>query len=304
MPKHTTIGNIQIHTQYYKGSDTYSDGDVENEILGIVKSKDFDLEGIIEQDDRWPILYHFTPIRRNILEWYDFNPQGSLLEIGAGCGAVTGLFSDKLTSVTAIEMSMRRAEILANRYRDRKNIEIIVGDLFDIELDQQYDYITLIGVLEYAAMNGAENPYHRFLSKVRTLLKPNGILFIAIENKYGLKYWSGSLEDHTGTPFDSIENYQRTNQTVRTFSKKELSDLLKASGFGEHKFYYPVPDYKLPDAVYSENYLPKRGQYVKESPNYDAVRIKLFNERITMDSIIDNDMFGFFSNSFLVKVQL
>ena len=39
-----------------------------------------------------------------------------------------------------------------------------------------------------------------FLIKIKQLLKPDGKLLIAIENQYGLKYWCGALEDHTGLP--------------------------------------------------------------------------------------------------------
>lgn len=243
-------------------------------------------------------MYHFSPIRRNLLEWYNFSENGTLLEIGAGCGAITGLFSEKLSQVTALELSMRRAEILANRHKKRENIDIVVGDLFDVEMEQKFDYVTLIGVLEYAGLSGMENPFEKFLNKVKTFLKEDGVLLIAIENKFGLKYWSGAAEDHSGIYFDSIENYHSTNHSVRTFSKKELKELLGQCGFKQLDFYYPVPDYKMPDEVFSDEFLPKAGEYNSVTPNYDRKRISLFNEKLAMDSIVDNDMFDFFQTHF------
>lgn len=57
--------------------------------------------------------------------------------------------------------------------------------------------------MEYqGSYTNSENPYKDFLKKIKQLLKPNGKLLIAIENQYGLKYWCGAREDHTGIPFE------------------------------------------------------------------------------------------------------
>ena len=88
------------------------------------------------------------------------------------------------------------------------------------------------------------------------MLKPNGKLLIAIENKYGLKYWCGAREDHTAIPFDGLNQYI-LSKTAQTFSRQELADLVKNAGFENSFFYYPLPDYKFPQVIYSDEYLPK-----------------------------------------------
>ena len=88
--------------------------------------------------------------------------------------------------------------------------------------DRKFDYITLIGVFEYAAVyTKTENPYIDFLEKIIKLLKPDGKILIAIENKFGMKYWLGAPEDHTNVKYDGITGYQNDN-TIRTFGKREL----------------------------------------------------------------------------------
>ena len=75
----------------------------------------------------------------------------------------------------------------------------MVGNFNDIVLEEKYDYITLIGVLEYAAYyTDAKQPFESFLKRISSYLKEDGKLLIAIENKFGLKYWAGTREDHTG----------------------------------------------------------------------------------------------------------
>ncbi|MFF2091708.1 class I SAM-dependent methyltransferase [Paenibacillus sp. NPDC058174] len=293
------IGNVNLNLDYYSGNDRYSDGPIEDELLRIVKEK-VNIAELLTLENNWPILYHLSPIRRNLLDWIDFRKGGNLLEIGAGCGAMTGLLCEKVHQVTAVELSKKRATITAERYRDISNLEIIVGNWNDIPfVDGTYDYITLIGVLEYASQfTIGEEPYHQFLSQINRCLKPNGSLIIAIENKFGLKYWSGAREDHTGEYFDGLENYVNKNG-ARTFSKPELEGLLSESGFNEIEFYYPFPDYKLPALIYSDDVLPSVG-FTQGTPNYDMDRIRMFEEGLVWDNIIMSNQFPLFSNSFLV----
>ncbi|GFN32795.1 class I SAM-dependent methyltransferase [Paenibacillus xylaniclasticus] len=294
----------QIDLQYYKGTDRYSDGDVEDEILSIVQNND-DFTDILNKDDRWPILYHLSPRRRNLLEWYPFRAEGSVLEIGAGCGALTGLLCEKLSQVTVVELSKRRAEIIANRHRDFQHLKIMVGNLNDMDFGQSFDYVTLIGVLEYAGkFTDSQTPYLDFLRKIVEPLREGGTLLIAIENKYGLKYWNGCREDHTGRFFDGLEGYRNfPGEGVATFSKMELSELLEAAGLAVVDFYYPHPDYKLPVHIYSDEVVPSLGAIAREASNYDMDRLTLFNEEQVLNGLVTNGQFGFFANSFLVECK-
>jgi SAM-dependent methyltransferase len=288
-----------LNLNFYKGKDIYSDGDIEDEILNIVREND-DFTYVLSNDNRWPILYHLSPERRNLLEWYPFNEEAKLLEIGAGCGALTGLFCEKVNKVISVELSKRRAEIISRRYKHMNNLEIIVGNIADIEFNETFDYITLIGVLEYTkSFIKTQEPYKNLFNKISNIIKQEGKLIIAIENKFGLKYFAGAKEDHTGKMFDSIEGYVNTDN-IETFGKEEIKKLLEINGFLDIKFYYPYPDYKLPLEIFSDKHLPDINSGLIESPGYDNERLKLFDERLAFLNIIKNRKFDFFSNSFLI----
>lgn len=284
---------------YYSGKDLYSDGDVEEELLSAVADTE-NIENTLIEGNSWPHLYHLSPIRENILEWYDFDKKGSLLEIGSGCGALSGLFCDKVDHVVAIELSKRRSTINATRNEKHKNLKIMLGNFEDIKLTEKFDYVTLIGVFEYSICYiNSENPFMDMLNRAKGFLKPGGKLFIAIENKYGLKYFAGASEDHTGRCFDGIENYVGVDR-VRTFSRGTLCRMLREAGFSQNEFYYPMPDYKLPDTIYSEERQPSFGSIRNACTAYDRDRYELMDERLAYDSICEDGMFGEFANSFLV----
>lgn len=299
MNNYKKIGKVILDMTAYNGNDVYSDGDVENDILEYCKNDC--IEDALQNDIRWPVFYHLSPIRKNLLNWFPFEKNASVLEIGMGCGAVTGVLCENLAQVEGVEISPRRAEIAAWQHKDCDNLTIHVGNLNDMDITKKFDYVTLIGVLEYAgSFTHTSEPYKDFLQACRQYLKPGGRLLLAIENKYGLKYWSGAREDHTGKIFDGITGYQNTDR-VRTFSKPELEKLLQCSGFCSLDWYYPFPDYKLPHRVYSDNYLPQVGEFeAKLFLYYDMDRYLFFNETDAMNEIVASGLFDIFSNSFFV----
>jgi SAM-dependent methyltransferase len=288
-----------LNLDFYTGADHYSDGEVEEELLEIVKRTD-DFEPILAKDRRWAILYHLSAIRQNIINWYPFESTATCLEIGGGCGAITGALCDKLSEVIVVELSKRRASINYERHKHRDNLTIMAGNLNDMHFDQRFDYITLNGVLEYAgSFTKTDDPYGDFLLQIKAYLKPGGKLIVAIENRYGLKYFAGAREDHTTRHFDGIEGYP-DNDTVRTFGRIELEQLLARSGYPNQRFYYPHPDYKMPLDIYSDAWLPSARSLLAQAPNFDQDRYQLFDESKAFQGVIENGQFGFFANSFLV----
>ena len=148
--------------------------------------------------------------------------------------------------------------INATRNRNCDNLEIMVGNFEDIQIEEKFDYVTLIGVLEYSIYYiNSENPFVDMLKRARAYLKPGGKLIIAIENKYGIKYWAGAREDHTGNLADGLMGYQGVER-VTTFSRKGLEALIREAGFSNLEFYYPLPDYKLPTEIYSQRICRRR----------------------------------------------
>ncbi|MCR5406671.1 MAG: class I SAM-dependent methyltransferase [Lachnospiraceae bacterium] len=296
------IGNVVLNYKYYSGKDLYSEGAGEDILLNLVKEHDEDAyPHVIQNTKTWSVMYHLSPERENICSFLPIKKTDRVLEIGSGCGAITGCLSRLAGYVTCIELSAKRSTINAYRHKSMDNIEILVGNFEDIEqgITEKYDYITLIGVLEYAeSYINSPDPYREILRRVKRHLNKNGKLIIAIENQLGLKYFAGCKEDHTGTYFEGIEGYTNT-EGVRTFSKKTLTELLKDCGYGTH-FYYPYPDYKLPHTIYSDAWLPKTGELNDNIRNFDADRMVTFDETKVYDSLIREGLFSEFSNSFLV----
>lgn len=301
-----TIGKVLIDSECYSGKDLYSDGAIEDEMLEIAQNySEEEYNRIIYDRKSWTILYHFSDMRENVISWLPITKKDTVLEIGAGCGAITGILAKMAHSVDAIDLSLKRSLINAYRHRMLDGITLHVGNFQDIEkkLVKKYDYITLIGVFEYAVgYIDSENPYVDFLKLIKEHLNSNGKIIIAIENKFGLKYWAGCREDHTNTFFEGLEGYQNTNH-VKTFGKQELISIIEESGLKIMGFYYPYPDYKLPEKIFSDEYLPKINELNLNHRNFGKNRLELFDEGKVYNELIKEGLFQEISNSFLLIVQ-
>ncbi|MFQ9396474.1 MAG: rRNA adenine N-6-methyltransferase family protein [Lachnospiraceae bacterium] len=123
------IGKITLDDTCYSGSDLYSDGPVEEELLEIAKSchTPEEYNQVIAERKSWPVMYHFSHIRGNIVSWLPITKEDKVLEIGAGCGAITGALAKKAGSVTCVELSRQRSLVNAYRNEDCDNVTILLG---------------------------------------------------------------------------------------------------------------------------------------------------------------------------------
>lgn len=297
------IGKVTLDYSLYSGTDLYTDGSIEDELLDIAMNRSsVEYDNIIEERSDWPTLYHFSSLRENIVSWLPISKSDKVLEVGSGCGAITGAFCKKAGEVVSCDLSKKRSLINAHRHMDADNLTIHVGNFLDIEktLPNDFAYICLIGVFEYGTCYiPSKTPYEDFLEMLKTHLAPEGRLVIAIENKYGMKYFAGCTEDHTGRFFDGIEDYPNGG-SARTFSRNKLESLIKGAGFKNYQFYYPYPDYKFPNTIFSEKRLPGAGELINNMRNFDRDRIVLFDEKKAFNGTLYDEEFETFSNSFMV----
>ncbi|MDO4294093.1 MAG: class I SAM-dependent methyltransferase [Eubacteriales bacterium] len=297
------IGSVTLDYTHYPEQDFYCDGASEDALLELVKTvPESGYPQEIRRACSWEVLYHLSDLRENIVEWLPMDRSMKVLEVGSGCGAITGSLARKAGSVTCVDLSKKRSLINAYRHRDCENVTIHVGNFTDIEPDlpQDYDYVCLIGVFEYGqSYIGGKAPFTDFYRIVKKHVKPGGRVVIAIENKLGLKYWAGCREDHVGQFFAGLEDYP-DGGAARTFSRDGLEQLLRSCGEKECHFYYPYPDYKFMTMLYSDRYLPRVGELSNNLRNFDRDRMLLFDEKRVFDTLIREGLFSQYSNSFLV----
>lgn len=264
-------------------------------------SDSYELERSIKD---WASEYHISRKRAQLLRGFDFDETKKVLEVGCGCGAITRFLGETFDDVVAVEGSIHRARLARLRTKDMKNVNIICAPFHELKFKERFDFVYCIGVFEYSSMFiDAPHPYDFALRYFRDVLNPGGVLVLAIENQFGLKYFAGSREDHINVMFEGLEGYPRSGNKVSTFGYEELKTLL-SQYFPNFDFYFPYPDYKVPSGVFSEMFFSKvnAGELVSKflARDHRGRSKPLFDESLVLLQLDRNKKISFFSNSFLV----
>ena len=251
------------------------------------------------------VTYHLNSRRANVVRFLDLPADAAVLEVGAGCGAVTRYLGETCAVVDALEPMPRRAAVARERCRDLTTVEVFAGELGDVPAVPAYDVVLVNGVLEYVGNGSADPaPYVAFLGECAARLLPGGVLIVAIENQLGVKYVVGSPEDHTDHEFDSLEGYPRPNH-ARVFSRRGLTGLLAAAGLEVAEVLGAFPDYKrtavlmAPSIDTVDSSLPYRIPPFP-SPDRRGFRHRVADEAAVWRTIVEAGLTWEFPNSFVV----
>ena len=211
----------------------------------------------------------------NILNWYPFKENQKVLNIGEQLEELTRLLANKCSKVQNVN---RISEI--------------------DKINERFDIITLIGINEYERID-----LKYVIKKLENSLEVNGKILIAVDNKFGLKFWAGNPEKILDKKFISLIGYNNEPEKIETYTKKYIEKVLQTMGYNT-RFYYPLPDYKVPNVIFTDEQLPEYNSIDKYNPYYSDKSDILFNEIDVFREILktDKEMFAFFTNSFLVEI--
>ena len=160
--------------------------------------------------------------------------------------------------------------------------------------ERKFDYIVLLDVLGYFKEESLS------WEIVNSVIKSDGIMLVIANNRFGIKYFCGEYDKNTQMPFNGINNYPFQHGR-RDYDRQGLIDLLTEKGFVFWKFYYPIPDYRLLQVVYTDDVLPKEDFMERVIFCFEHSEALVADERELYKDIIKNRVFPFFSNSFIIE---
>lgn len=211
-----------------------------------------------------------TQFKKNIISWYPIKQGSKVLQVG-------------------------KDEEIFNELKLKTDNVILVSNINELETQNTFDYVTLIGNLD--SINSAEE-IESVLNTSKKLLNENGKILIAMENKFGMKYWSGQKPAENLDAFDSLLN-------KKYISINKMKNILSSLNL-KYKFYYPLPDYKLTNVIFTDENLPNKDSIDARDLTFaNDDELILFSEREAYKQLVEEckEMFPFFANSFFIEVS-
>jgi ubiquinone/menaquinone biosynthesis C-methylase UbiE len=207
----------------------------------------------------------------DILMKYNFDfENGIVLDLGSGFGGISLFFARKSKRLLSLDINKKLLTVTHKRLKflNQTNNHTMVGNAVTIPLKaQSLDLTCVIGTLEWVPCSDSNsNPEDLQFETLRELwriLKKDGKLLLAIENRYYLGYWLGRKDHHSGLRFVPILPRGLANivsETIRgepylnwTHSYSHLSSMLERAGFKILSVYMGIPSYTFPKELVDIN---------------------------------------------------
>jgi SAM-dependent methyltransferase len=233
-------------------------------------------DGLISED------YLFATSRARFLERVprSAEPCGRALEIGSGYGPIVRALARRYADVVAIEACYERLRLSQLWHEEERltNIRYVRAGIGEVELGEaQFDLVVMNGSMEWLPYECPERPPRAtqldVLKRIRSALRPDGLLYIGIENRFALFALAGYPEPHTGIRFQSVVPRAVADLFARrlarspparptvdrhgrylnhTYSYGGYRRLLREAGFANIEFAVPWPSYNRPENILSD----------------------------------------------------
>lgn len=110
-----------------------------------------------------------------------------VLEIGAGVGTLTGLIAMDLDSggrLVAVDLSPRSINVAREELTGYENLELIAGDILELEIPGTFDVVVLPDVIEHIPLE--EHP--RLFERISRWMAPGGFVLLHYPNPNYLEW--------------------------------------------------------------------------------------------------------------------
>jgi SAM-dependent methyltransferase len=186
--------------------------------------------------------------------------QARILDAGCGWGALSFPLAGRFGEVYGLDIVPQRSAFVRLRGRQDRvaGVVPVCGQVTRLPFgDAFFDLAVLNGVLEWIPSTEDGDPQkvqEAALREVYRVLKPGGVLYLAIENRWAAINFLGFRDTHSGLRFAPIlprglaQLYSRLARKKDfreyTYTYGELRRMLVRAGFGPLCFFAPLPSYR------------------------------------------------------------
>ena len=160
----------------------------------------------------------------------------------------------------------------------------------------------------------------------KKMLKPNGVLLLAMNNRFGIRYFCVYRDRYTNSSFDGVDGYSRYGSVHNTkygsvdagvdeknesdifrgrmYSRYEIQSMLQKAGFENQKFYSVLSNLEYPSHLIADGYTPNEDLANRLYPSYYSPETVFLEEEALYQSLLCNNMFHQMANAYLIEAAV
>ncbi|MCX5749326.1 MAG: class I SAM-dependent methyltransferase [Candidatus Saganbacteria bacterium] len=224
------------------------------------------------KDEKIRAQYLWTdcPSRADSTFYLPLTKDSIVLDLGSGWGSYTFALSPRVDQVVAADSCLESLEFISLRAQQDNISNITPVHIEPLDLgkipfaDGQFDSVIMNGVLEWVGSylkNGDPLKMQtKCLKEINRVLKKDGHILIGIENRFGLRYFTGTADDHLKHYSEKPVKYTTLlpRLVANIISKRKLGvayrtythsfwgygRMFRKAGFKDIVFFYPRDDYR------------------------------------------------------------
>lgn len=274
------LGPVTIYDEFCDSTKEDIYAGIEAQISNSEKPQD-----LLKQSPTLECARIFAEQRKNVLCWYPFKDGSRILTVGDECGSAFAYKAEEGYRVVSVVSTLCSAKTAARTYNKTNRLTLYAGDAKKIlsSLTDKFDYIIIF----------PEYVNRQIIKTAEDKRNDGGKMIIVADNPVGLRYLSG-VKDVNSTVYGRAI-------TGAALNKNGLENMLKETGFENYKFYYPYPDYRFTETVYTDEALPQNENLRSPLTVFDGDRIRLFDEEKVQAEIIAKGEFARYANSYIIE---
>lgn len=258
-----------------------------------------DFKNIVSGDERLEVAEYLSELSNGLFGWYPFHRESTILQVGSWFGAFTEMLSFRCKTVTVVERDPYRSRMTEKRLKNMGNVSVVNKNILDYCKGhrEKFDYI-IFAIDEKIDVIPDIDRYTDLLNALKGALDDNGKLLFATPNRLGVKYFCGVPDPYTKLPFDGMTEH---NSRLYRFDREELLGFMKSLGFRYVKLYYPMPDHRRVQLIYTDELRPGAEVLERLHIYSDYKDQRILDEWVLVGRLAGNGVMHCFSNSFLLE---
>ena len=224
--------------------------------------------------------YALSEARMDLFEWLPLRQDSEVLMIGAEYGAFCGL-AEGIKAFDIFDPSENGIAVVRRRLGDRADN---IG-LFKNEPKKLYDAVLIPFIREgMLSSYGVSSELEPFLEYCSRFLKKDGCLIFAADNSDSLRYFAG----------------KEKREGECCFSISEIKEAAGRLAFSDMKAYYPLPNKAFAKDIFSDRYLPGKGDFRGVSGEIIGSGMALCDEEALYGRLSEEGVFPVFAPAYLM----